>query len=149
MLTRKRWSSWEALILTILWLIFLPNSFYMISDFVHLEYLNQSSIIYDTLMLTSFIYNGVVLGFASLYLIHLQLKKRLSRVPATSLIALTLFISSVAVYFGRNLRLSSFNVFTNPGGLLFNITNSVFHIHSYPDLFTLVITTFLLLCSMY
>jgi uncharacterized membrane protein len=69
-LKRKVWSSWEGLALSILWLVFLPNSFYMISDFIHLEDVRRVNILYDTLMFTSFIYTGVALGFSSLYLIH-------------------------------------------------------------------------------
>lgn len=76
-LRRKLWSSWEALGITLLWLVFLPNSFYMISDFIHLQDVATVDVLYDTLMFTSFIYTGVVLGFSSLYLIHLQLKRRL------------------------------------------------------------------------
>src|SRR5581483_2339654 len=70
-LRRKLWSSWEALILSGLWLVFLPNSFYMISDFIHLQDVSQSSIVYDAVILTSFIYTGVTIGFSSLFLIHL------------------------------------------------------------------------------
>src|SRR5260221_2598474 len=36
-LQRKRWSSWQALALSAAWLAFLPNSFYMVSDFIHLN----------------------------------------------------------------------------------------------------------------
>src|SRR6267142_719972 len=33
----RLWSSWLALAVSVLWLVFLPNSFYMISDFIHLQ----------------------------------------------------------------------------------------------------------------
>jgi len=121
----------------------------MISDFIHLQNLSESSIIFDTLMLTAFIYTAVILGFSSLYLVHLNLKRRLSARANTFFIALTLFISSVAVYFGRDLRWSSWNVVTNPGGLLFDMANSLRHISAYPGLLSSVITLFILLSSMY
>lgn len=148
-LKRKLWSSWEAIILSFLWIVFLPNSFYMISDFIHLQNLSQANIIFDTLMLTSFIYTGVVLGFSSLYLIHIDLKKRMSPRASATFISLTLFISSVAIYFGRDLRWSSWNVFTNPGGLLFDMSNAIAHLSNYPDLIISVVTLFILLNTMY
>src|SRR6266567_2779466 len=76
LLRRKLWSSWEALGWSLLWLVFLPNSFYMISDFIHLQDVQRINILYDTLMFTSFIYTSAVLGFSSLYLVHLQLRER-------------------------------------------------------------------------
>lgn len=148
-LRHKLWSSWEALVLSFLWLVFLPNSFYMISDFIHIQDFGQSNLIYDTTMLTSFIYTGVCLGFSSLYLIHVDLKRRLSPIAASAWITLTLFISSVAMYFGRDLRWSSWNVFTNPGGLLFDISNRITHIWSYPDMVIEVVSFFILLCAIY
>jgi uncharacterized membrane protein len=44
-LRTQLWSSWWMLALTFLWLILLPNSFYMISDFVHLR---EAAICYMT-----------------------------------------------------------------------------------------------------
>ena len=35
-LRRQRWSGWLGTLLTLLWLVFLPNSFYLVSDFIHL-----------------------------------------------------------------------------------------------------------------
>lgn len=148
-LRRKLWSSWEAMLLSVLWLVFLPNSFYMISDFIHLQDVQRVDLIYDTVMMTSFIYTGVTLGFSSLYLIHLQLRRRFHRLTAASLIALTLLLSSVAVYMGRDLRWNSWDVLTNPGGLLFDISDRVLHPASYPSMFIIIISFFILLLSMY
>src|ERR1700729_3059536 len=46
-LQRKVWSSWEALLASVLRLIFLPNSFYMISDFIHLQDVQSVDVLYD------------------------------------------------------------------------------------------------------
>lgn len=148
-LRRKLWSSWEAMGLSLLWLIFLPNSFYMISDFVHLQGVGRVDLIYDTVMLTSFIYTGVTLGFSSLYLIHLQLRRRLSRLTAAYWMAFTLLVSSIAVYVGRDLRWNSWDILTNPGGLLFDISDRLLHPSQYPQMLVTIISFFVLLMSMY
>lgn len=148
-LRRKLWSSWEGLATSLLWLIFLPNSFYMISDFIHLQDVQRLDILYDTLMFTSFIYTGVVLGFSSLYLVHLQLRRRLMPRQAAAWIGLTLFVCSIAVYIGRDLRWNSWDVLTNPGGLLFDVSERLQHLTSYPQMSTTIITFFILLSSMY
>ena len=148
-LKHKLWSSWEALTLSVLWLGFLPNSFYMISDFIHLQDVAQSSVVYDALILTSFIYTGVTLGFSSLFLIHLHLRRRLPPMQAASWVGITLFISSVAIYFGRDLRWSTWDVLTNPGGLLFDASDRLLHITSYPQMVISIVAFFALLGTMY
>lgn len=148
-LRHKLWSSWEAMSLSVLWLLFLPNSFYMISDFIHLQDVQRFDLIYDTVMMTSFIYTGVTLGFSSLYLIHLQLRRRFSRLTAALMIASTLFVSSIAVYIGRDLRWNSWDILTNPGGLLFDISDRVMHPASYPTMLVIIVSFFILLMSMY
>ncbi len=148
-LQRKLWSSWEALLASVLWLVFLPNSFYMISDFIHLQDVRTVDILYDAVMFTSFIYTAVLLGFSSLYLIHLQLRRRLSANSAMVWIGLTLLVSSVAIYLGRDLRWNSWDVLTNPGGLLFDISDRLLHPSAYPQMFLTIIAFFVLLVSMY
>jgi uncharacterized membrane protein len=100
-------------------------------------------------MFTSFIYTGVVLGFSSLYLVHIQLRRRLEARAALFWIAVTLLICSAAVYVGRDLRWNSWDVLTNPGGLLFDISDRLQHPAAYPQMLVTIITFFILLASMY
>jgi uncharacterized membrane protein len=148
-LKTKLWSSWEGLAMSLLWLIFLPNSFYMISDFIHLQDAQRVDILFDTLMFTAFIYTGVVLGFSSLYLVHLQLKRRLGAGQANVWAAGTLLICSVAIYIGRDLRWNSWDIFTNPGGLLVDISERLQHPTTFPQMLVTIVTFFVLLASMY
>ena len=148
-LRHKRWSSWEGLLLTSLWLLFLPNSFYMISDYIHLTTVSLNNAVYDALILTSFIYIGVILGFSSLFLIHLHLTRRLSTRESSVWVAVILFICSAGVYFGRDLRWSSWDVLINPGGLLFDISDRLYHISEYPNMVVTILSLFILLLSMY
>jgi uncharacterized membrane protein len=148
-LKKKLWSSWEGLVTSVAWLIFLPNSFYMISDFIHLQEVQRVDVLYDALMFTSFIYTGVVLGFSSLYLVHLQLRRRLDVTQAAFWAGVTLFICSIAIYIGRDLRWNSWDIITNPGGLLFDVSERLQHPTSYPQMLTTIITFFVLLGSMY
>jgi len=148
-LRHKVWSSWEALATSFLWLIFLPNSFYMISDLIHLELVPRANILYDTLMMTSFVFTGVMLGFSSLYLIHLQLRRRFSNRGAAAWIGVTLFICSIAIYLGRDLRWNTWDILVNPGGVLFDVSDRVQHPAAYPQMLLVIGGFFVLLASMY
>lgn len=148
-LKTKLWSSWEALGTSVTWLAFLPNSFYVISDLIHLKRFERVDVLYDVVMLTSFILTGVVLGFSSLYLIHLQLKRRLQAREAAHWVGLVLFLCSIAIYLGRDLRWNSWDILVNPGGLLFDVSERFQHPAEYPQMLLTILSFFILLSSLY
>ena len=121
-LRKNDWDNWLSVILSILWLIFLPNAFYMITDFIHIQDVSSSHVVYFAVSFASVIFNGVMVGFVSLYLIHEELKKRVENIKAGILIGLVLLICSLGVYLGRDLRWNSWDVVTNPTGILIDFT---------------------------
>jgi uncharacterized membrane protein len=143
------WSSHWPLIITLLWLILLPNTFYMISDFVHVQDVARHNVLYDIVMFTAFIFTAVLLGFCSLYMVHAQLRKRMSGHRAWSLVYMILFLCSFAIYLGRNLRWNSWDVLINPAGILFDVSDHLIHPLSSGILFTTTISFFVLLGSLY
>ncbi|MEO8105439.1 MAG: DUF1361 domain-containing protein [Candidatus Saccharibacteria bacterium] len=148
-LETRLWSSWKALAITVAWLLFLPNSFYMISDYIHLQDVAHSDILYDAVLFTSFIFSGVALGLSSLYIIHRLLQQRFSARQVGGIIALTLGLCSFAIYIGRDLRWNSWDILTNPGGLLFDVSDRILHPAAYPAMFVTVASFFVLLSSVY
>lgn len=148
-LKSKLWSSWEALATSILWLVFLPNSFYMITDYVHLQEVPRVDLLFDVVMFTSFVFTAIILGYASLYIIHQQLRRRLSEKSAAIWVGITLFICSGAIYVGRDLRWNSWDILFNPGGLLFDLSDRLQHPADYPQMIVTVVGFFTLLISMY
>lgn len=148
-LRRKLWSSWEALAATALWLAFLPNSFYMISDFVHIQEVQRIDLLYDVVTFSAFIFSGVTLGFLSLYAIHRQLLQRMHWRMAALTTAGVILLCSFAIYLGRDLRWNSWDILVNPGGILFDVSDRFLHPTSYPRLFTTTGSFFVLLGSLY
>ena len=148
-LQRKLWSSWEALVATLLWLVFLPNSFYMISDLIHLQDVPSANVLYDAVMLMSFVFTSLTLGIASLYLVHQQLRRRIGAWRSGRSIATILLLCSFAIYLGRDLRWNSWDILVNPAGLLFDVSDRFVHPHTYPDMFLTTFTFWVLLLSIY
>lgn len=149
-LRNNLWSSWPALALTLLWLVFLPNSFYLISDFLHIFDVAGANAVYNVALFGSFAFNGLLLGYLSLWLVHKQLLARgHSRVLSWSLVSLVLLISSYAIFLGRYVRLNSWDVFTSFSAVLFSITDQVLHPSDYPAVIGVTLSFFALLATIY
>lgn len=148
-LRTKLWSSWSNLGWTLAWLLFLPNSFYMISDFIHLKSIDDRYLVYAAVLFTSFIYLAALFGFYSLYLVHRALQARVSRLASSVLIGGVLLACSFAIYIGRDLRWNSWDVITNPGGLIFDISDRVLYPRDYPAMLLTTGSFFALLGSLY
>jgi uncharacterized membrane protein len=81
--------------------------------------------LYDAVLFTSFIFNGFLSGYLSVYFIHVELIKRLGSKAAHYTIAGVFLASSFAVYLGRVLRWNSWDLFVNPTSLAFDLTEQV------------------------
>lgn len=145
----RGWTSWLGIVLTLLWLGFLPNSFYMVSDFIHLQDYQRVNIVFDAVMFSSFVLTGLLLGFTSLYLVHSELVKRLRAKSAWTWVAVVLALCSFAIYLGRDLRMSSWDVLTQPAGILFDVSDPLVNPRTHALAFTTTLTFFVFLMSLY
>ncbi len=144
-----RFSSWSSIALFFLWLGFLPNSFYIISDFVHLTASGEVSVLYDAVMIASFSFNGLILGIMSVYLMHTELLKRMKANYAHTLIVVILLSCSFAIYLGRYLRWNTWDILVRPAGLLFDVSERFINPGAHPTAFATTSVFFLLIGSMY
>jgi len=143
------WSSYWPLLITLLWLIMLPNSFYMISDYVHVHDVGRHNLLYDIVMFTSFIFTAVLLGFSSLYMTHAELRKRMKLRSSFILVGIIIFLCSFGIYLGRDLRWNSWDVFFNPAGILFDVSDHIIHPLNNGELLTTTLSFFVLIGSLY
>lgn len=148
-LSKKSWREPLPLILTVAWLAFLPNSFYLISDLLHLRQTGDISKLYDLVMFVSFIWNGLLAGFLSLRLIHGALIERKSSEVAGLLVGGALLACSFAIYLGRSLRWNSWDILANPSGLIYDVSERLINPLGYPQAFVITTIFFLLIASMY
>jgi uncharacterized membrane protein len=145
----RLWSSWLALLATFLWLIFLPNSFYVISDFVHLTEVPRADIVFDVVMFSAFALNGLLLGYLSLFLVHGELRKRLSDRVSGLIVAGVLLLSSFAIYIGRDLRWNTWDVIFSPASLLFDVSDRLLNPGAHPQVLSTTLSFFIFLSSIY
>ena len=149
LLCRKAWSSWEGMAVSAAWIAFLPNSFYMVSDFIHLSEVNPDHLLFYSVLFASFIFTALALGIASLYMVHAELRRRLAAGTAWVWILCVLFICCVAIYVGRDLRWNSWDVLVDPAGLLFDLSSRLLRPSEYRSILGVIAPFFVLLSSVY
>jgi uncharacterized membrane protein len=103
--------------LGLLWLLFFPNAPYIATDFVHLQRDSLSPFWYDAVTIAAFAWMGLMLGFASLYLMQSVVREWLGA-PAGWLFAfVAMILGSIGIYLGRFLRLNSWDAVEHPSVL--------------------------------
>jgi uncharacterized membrane protein len=109
---RRLWF-WLALVI---WVLFYPNAFYLVTDFTHLGDDPSDGVAkwFDLLMITSFASGGMFLGCLSLYLMQLFVQQRFSGRIGWSFAITMLALGSFGIYMGRVLRLNSWTIISHP-----------------------------------
>lgn len=122
---RKLESPLTSVLLFLAWLLFLPNAFYIVTDFIHLRATGDINILFDIVLLFLFAVVGFLLGVTSLGSMHLWFRQYMSRKTALLAIYGVIFLCSFAIYLGRYLRWNSWSIVTNPFGLLIDVSDRV------------------------
>jgi len=100
------------------WLIFLPNAPYIITDFNHLADPNPNvPVWFDVMMLMWFSWTGLLLGIISLYLMQDIVHREFGRWVGWFMVFIVSALSSIGVYIGRFLRWNSWDILTDPAGI--------------------------------
>jgi uncharacterized membrane protein len=102
-----------------LWLLFLPNAPYIVTDLVHLRHIHTGAPAwFDLILVSSFAWTGLALGFGSLLLTQTVMRARFGARHSWEFAVGALTLASFGVYLGRFLRLNSWDFFLQPSVLL-------------------------------
>ncbi|MBI4785505.1 MAG: DUF1361 domain-containing protein [Chloroflexi bacterium] len=142
----KAW--WLILLPGFVWLIFLPNAPYLVTDILHLDERAPVPVWYDIAMLATFAWTGVFLGMASLSQMQSIVRRFLGGAASWLFALSTIALSGLGIYLGRFLNLNSWDLFTRPQivlvGLGVRIANPLHYQQALG--FTLLFAAFMLVC---
>lgn len=102
---------------TLVWFLFYPNAPYLVTDLVHLKTRPPVPRWYDLILIMSYAWTGLSLGYFSLYLMQEVVRRRLGRGMGWCFAIVMLALGSFGVFVGRQWRWNSWEVLTNPLGL--------------------------------
>ncbi|MBZ0202290.1 MAG: DUF1361 domain-containing protein [Ignavibacteria bacterium] len=114
------------------WLLIFPNAPYIVTDFFHLEPRATVPYWFDLGLILSFAWNGLMLGFISLYDVQTALGRRFGAFKGWVFSIFSLVVGSFGIYLGRYERFNSWDVLTNPVSLFIDIADRFIHPFSHP-----------------
>jgi uncharacterized membrane protein len=121
-----------------LWLLFLPNAPYILTDILHLTRASQAPAWYDLALLLSCSGTGLLMGYLSLIDVQAILARRFGPSCGWIFAAVSLLLSGFAIYLGRFLRWNSWDVLVNPS-LLIGLTDALIHPWSHVRAFAVTV----------
>lgn len=115
------------------WLAFLPNAPYLLTDLVHLKTRPPVPFWFDLGLLLSAAGVGLLSGYVSLADVQGVVARRWGAARAWAGSIGALFLSAFGIYLGRDLRWNSWNVLAAPGRLAADIARVVLDPAGYPN----------------
>jgi len=108
------------------WLVFFSNAPYIITDLFHLRQ-RSVPLWFDLMVILSFAWNGLLLGYFSMMNIQEVVEERMSKTVGWLMVVGAFFLSGFGIYLGRYLRFNSWDVISNPQPLISDITHRILH----------------------
>jgi len=121
-------NKWKLMAAMIPWLLFIPNSFYILTDLFHLDTFHSAPKWFDLLLIFSFAWNGLLLGLTSVRKTELILEALSGRGFSLFIVFSVMWLNAFGIYIGRYLRFNSWDVITQP----FSLFNEMFEILLHP-----------------
>lgn len=132
-----------------IWLIFFPNAPYIITDLFHLRIIQNVPLWFDTVLIFSYVWNGLILGFLSLLNIHYFLDIFLKKIHTWIIVIFVLLLSGFGIYIGRYLRWNSWDVVSNPILLFKDVFERMINPFAHPRTYSITFIFFLFLVISY
>jgi len=113
------------------WLLFLPNTPYLISDLQHLRHSDPSTIWMDALLLTTFVWYAFLIFFLTVRDMQNIIRPKIKAAYIHHLTISVFILCGFGIYLGRFLRWNSWDIIKNPLALLYDICIRVRHPFAY------------------
>lgn len=141
---KQKLNSMKVIGLGIVWILFLPNAPYMITDLFHFHKHQYLPIWYDLFLILSFAVMGMYLFYLSVLQMKEVIRIKLPTLYKPAFLVLLFVAVSYGVYIGRFLRLNSWDII-HPISLTKTCLSIFLHLPKLKDMlcFTFIFTVFL------
>lgn len=126
-LVKQKTFNYKSIGLLGLWLLFLPNAPYLVTDIFHFEERPPVSLWFDLMLVVSAAWNGILFCMISLFRVEKFLRKTCTQNVANKIMPLLILLCGYGVYIGRYLRYNSWDIVTEPFDILRTSTHHLHH----------------------
>jgi uncharacterized membrane protein len=134
-MSRRGASIWTRGALFLLWLLFLPNAPYIVTDLIHVSPPTGILSWYDSGTVLSCAAAGLLVGYLSLRDVQHLVEARFGNAAGWLMAGSASLLSGFGVYLGRVMRWNSWDVVTDPVALFRSVADLVLnaesHLHTY------------------
>jgi uncharacterized membrane protein len=120
-------NKWKRLIVLSGWLLFIPNSFYIVTDLFHLEQFDSAPKWFDLLLLFSFAWNGLLFGILSVRRIETIVTAIYGNRYSILFMLVVMWLNAFGIYIGRYLRYNSWDIIAQPFSLFAEMLEVIIH----------------------
>lgn len=114
----RRAAAWQYIVPLIIWLLFFPNAAYLVTDLYNLSNMPPVPYWYDIGFFATLAWTGLLLAVASLQIVQRMVKQSFGVISSWVVVLFVVGLNGVGIYLGRFLRWNSWDVLTNPLGIL-------------------------------
>ena len=124
-ISEKKLTNILLLVGIFLWILFIPNAHYIITDLIHIGEVRQVPDIYDAFLLFSGAIVGLLFGLYSLSHMEQIIKNRFSNKISSIAMPIIFLLIGFGIYIGRFMRFNSWDFFSNHS-TIFRSFNDIF-----------------------
>ena len=130
-----------------LWLLFFPNAPYLVTDLKYLGSWSDAPEWFDVVLVSAAAWTGLLLGFASLYLVQAVVRELRGAAAAWAVVVGSIALGSFGIYLGRFERWNSWDALTSPRSILADLWAGAMNPVAHPRVLavTVLFTGFLTL----
>lgn len=124
---KKLAGRWKFFAGAFVWVLFVPNTFYIITDLFHLDMNEDVPQWFDLALLLSFAWSGMLFGILSIRHMERMFERNFNKKFDLLFLLPVMALNSLGVYVGRYLRFNSWDVIANPLQLIRDIIYLFIH----------------------
>lgn len=137
---RPAWipNKWKFTAMATAWLLFIPNSFYMLTDLFHLYDGHNVPRWYDLLLIFCFAWNAMLMGILSVRHMEKIILAKWVYTPGWLFVYPVMLLNAIGIYIGRFMRYNTWDIVSNPFNLLAESIDIMLHPFQYKNAWAMV-----------
>lgn len=128
-----------------LWLLFLPNAPYIITDFFHLKDKSPIPIWYDLFLILGFAWCGLLFWLISMIQVTSLIRKKVKPKYHILILQGLILMSALGVYLGRYGRWNSWDIFFYPFEIISSVGYMIVNPGSFPGFYGMTLALYFFL----